>query len=463
MQSLRKIRIRIAILLMLPLLLCCSKTDFLDVKPNESMAEPRTLDHYQALMDSDGAMNGAGTSLQLYPGMLELGTDNVWIPDTRYINNIDEQLRGIYTWQETPYAGLEIRDWNRPYLAVLNCNLVLEGLNGLPRDASNGDQWDGIKGAALFHRAHAFSMLSSLFVPAYDQATADLLKGIPLRMSADVNEKLTLSTVKQTYNRILEDLKEAANLLPMETQYKTRPSKRACWALLSRIYLWMSDYEQSNYYADLSLNVNDDLLDYNMYSTTTNYPFPRFNAEVIFNCNMIFLTSHYRMDTTFYRSYDNNDLRKALFYKSQNPTDGYRFYGNYDGTTYFFAGLANDELYLNRAESYARMGMIEQALADLNTLIGKRWRVISGVSTFVPYGEMDRDALIDVILEERRKQLVWRGLRWPDLKRINLESDRATTLRRMVNGELFEIQPNDLRYVYPIPDPVLNLNPNIYP
>lgn len=440
----------------------CNKTEFLNDKPDASMTVPTTLEHYQALMDSDVAMNGAGGFMPLYPAMLEVGTDNVWFPDGRYLNNIDEHIRGVYRWDMDPYPALDVKDWNRPYLVVLHCNLVLEGLQEIEKNEENKIQWELIQGMALYHRSHAFAMLASVFSPAYEKAKSNQLRGIPLRMSADVNERLSFSTLEETYRRIIDDLEQAIDLLPVEVLHKTRPSKRACWALLARMYLWMGDFEQSNKYADLCLKTNDSLLDYNEYSTTTNYPFQRFNKEVIFNCTMMLLSTQIRLDTNLYKSYDQDDLRRVLFFKAQSAGDGYRFYGNYEGTGYFFAGLANDELYLTRAETYVRLGQEDMALMDLNKLLKSRWRTVGGVSTYVPYTELGAQKLLEIILKERRKQLVWRGLRWPDLKRLNLEPEHAVVLQRIANGETFELQPNSPRYVYPVPDPVQNLNPNLY-
>jgi hypothetical protein len=60
------------------------------------------------------------------------------------------------------------------------------------------------------------------------------------------------------------------------------------------------------------------------------------------------------------------------------------------------------------------------------------------------------DALRKVLLE-RRKELVFRAIRWTDLRRLNKDPRFATTLRRVVLGQEYLLPPNDNRYVYPIP------------
>ncbi len=463
MMNLKKIHSYILIVLGGMAATSCSKTTFLDAKPDESMTVPATLAHYMAMMDSDASMNGAGGfgSSPLYPAVTEWASDNIWVPNNRYVNNLTEMHRAVYSWSNNPYPATDMQEWSKPYAIILSCNVVLSGLEKIKINAENQADWNMIKGMALFNRSHLYAMLLHMFAPVYDPAKDNNSPAIPLRMGTDFSEKLKFSTVEECYTKVVRDIEEAIDLLPIDPLYKTRPSKRSCWALLSRLYLWMSDFEKSNLYANLALEANADLLDYNAYSTTANYPFPRFNAEVIFNCTMrTSYSTQFRIDTLLYDIYDDNDLRKALFYKKASDR-GYVFYGNYDGATYVFAGLANDELYFNRAETYARMGKVDLAMSDLNKLLETRYRKVNGLTTYVPYDITDRKQVLQLVLEERRKQLVWRGLRWMDLKRLNLDPVYAKTLKRKIGDAELELKPGDARYVFPIPDVVTDLNPNL--
>ncbi len=49
-----------------------------------------------------------------------------------------------------------------------------------------------------------------------------------------------------------------------------------------------------------------------------------------------------------------------------------------------------------------------------------------------------------------------RGLRWADLKRLNRDGANIT-LTRTVNGQVFTLPPNDLRYAIAIPENVIEI------
>src|SRR5690606_14105810 len=98
------------------------------------------------------------------------------------------------------------------------------------------------------------------------------------------------------------------------------------------------------------------------------------------------------------KSYHEDDLRKSLFFVTNN--DGtFSYKAGYNGDDGLFNGLATDELLLIRAECFARLGKTSQAILDLNALLAKRWK--SG--SFVPFTARTSEDALKIILEERRK------------------------------------------------------------
>ena len=90
-------------------------------------------------------------------------------------------------------------------------------------------------------------------------------------------------------------------------------------------------------------------------------------------------------------------------------------------------------------------------MADLNTLLRTRW--ITGAYTDMTATSAD-DALVKV-LTERRKELVFRNVRWSDLRRLNMETRFQKTLTRTAGAQTFTLPPNDPRYVLLIPGDVI--------
>ena len=125
--------------------------------------------------------------------------------------------------------------------------------------------------------------------------------------------------------------------------------------------------------------------------------------------------------------------------------------GGYNGTNFAFTGLATDEMYLVRAESRAWAGDMNGALKDLNYLLLRRYKT----GTFIPYTASTPN-LRDTILNERRKELPFRGVRWTDIRRLNLEDEGITPIR-ILNGEKYTLPVNRPKYALPIPPDAMNM------
>jgi len=157
-----------------------------------------------------------------------------------------------------------------------------------------------------------------------------------------------------------------------------------------------------------------------------------------------------KIDSLLYQSYSDSDLRKTIFFKKN--TGFYTFKGSYEGSNTMFSGLATDEVMLMRAECLARSGNAGAAIDVLNSLLITRWKS----NYFVPLTAIDaKDALAKILLE-RRKELLRRGFRWMDIKRLNKEGENIV-MSRVVAGQTYTITANSLRYTFPIPDDIILL------
>jgi hypothetical protein len=217
----------------------------------------------------------------------------------------------------------------------------------------------------------------------------------------------------------------------------------------------MRKYPEAGLYADSCLQLYHTLLDYNTLNASASYPISQFNAEVIME-GMIPVprqlnNSRGKIDSLLFQSYADNDLRKAIFFKNNN-NGTYGFRGCYEGGGNLFDGIATDEVLLIRAEASARLGDITAALNDLNLLLKNRYKT----NSFNPLTANDAEGALTLILSERRKELLMRGIRWMDIKRLNKEGSDIV-LKRILNGVTYLLPPNDLRYALPIPEDIITL------
>jgi hypothetical protein len=429
---------------------CKKDNEKLNQLPDQSTTKVRSLDDAQAVLDYTPVM-------QVTPALGELSADDFYLPlDTVGITQEPVEMNA-YFWQPDIFQGqTQIADWNTPYKQILHANTVLEALPTIT-DSSDLMRRNNIKGAALFFRAHAHLQVALLF-SSLPNATPSTL-GIPLRLSTDPNIPSKRATVADTYTQILDDLLDASQLLPASIDRKrlNRPTKPAVFALMARVYLIMADYPKAEAYADSCLDYYSTLIDYKNLSIINN-PFVNNNDEIIFSTTLlsttVFEKTNWFIDSNLYRSYDSNDLRKMIFFMqdaiTNHPTQQY----SYSDKQLLFSGIATDEVYLIRAEARAKNNQTQAAMNDLNTLLEKRWKQ---TASFVPYIATTAEDAIQQIRAERRKELVFRGLRWVDVRRYNREHP-ADTLIRITKTQVYRLKPNDPRTVLLFPPDVIQLS-----
>lgn len=437
-------KLKIVALLILSSVTSFSCKKFLDKKQSTSLVSPSTLKDLQGLLDDAGnVMNRS-----LTPGLGEASNDDNFLlqSDWEMMNTTDQHF---YTWTKYPYFFTN--DWAKSYTPVYSANYCLEELNKTQRTISNRESWDNIKGAALFYRSYNFLNLLWNHSKAYNKATSDTDLGIVLRLSSDFNKKSVRASVEQCYQKVLEDTKASVALLPEMAAHVYRPSKCAAYGLLARAYLSMRVYDSAYKYANLSLNIKNTLLNYGSLNMNVSKPFAAFNDETVFYTKMYSSTSitgFGLIDTVLYDSYANTDLRKRGFFRASGKYFGFK--GSY-ATSGLFTGIATDEMILTRAECSARIGHTQDALNDINYLLKHRYD-----ATFTPYNISSDGELIKTILSERRKELIRRGLRWMDIKRLNAEGANIN-LMRVLNGKTYQLQANSDYFALPLPTDVVEI------
>lgn len=433
-------------LLMLFALVSCKK--FLEEKSDRTLAIPETLADQQSLLDHYQVLNFAdGNSA-------EISSTDFYLTDVDFSSRLENE-RNMYTWQRGNVFLQELNEWFNNYRAVYRANSVIENLSKIERIATNIPQWDNVKGQAHFYRAK--NILKSLFVwaPAYDMASAASDLGVPLRTGSDFNVPSVRASVEEGYAQVLSDLKVSIRCLPPVAVHVMRPSRAAAFGLMARALLSMRRYNEAFLYADSSLILNSELMDFNALNPADASPIPKFNVEILhdsFFTGVSLSNVRAKINPQLFARYESNDLRKTIFFKD-NKDGTYGFKGSYEGFSTFFAGVAVDEVLLIRAECLARLNRLPEALADLNKLLRNRYKK----NTFVDRSNTNQKEIVAMALDERRKELLMRGLRWTDVKRLNREGAEISFIRE-VKGVSYRLAPNSSGFVLPIPELVIEVS-----
>lgn len=438
-------------------LLCfsfCGK-EFLDIKQNKRQVVPTTIKDFQGMLDNVTDLNDF-SSFELSI----VGSDEYYVTEDIWKLVPRPYQKNGYIWAEEIYENVPGDDWDKGYHRILLTNMAIEGIEKIKPANDQKEEWNNVKGSGLFMRAFNHYQLAQLFCKPYNNLTAGTDLGIPLRLESDITMKSSRGTLQGVYDQIISDLEEALPMLPEIPVNKYRPSQPAVHALLARIYLQLGDYKKAEEHASKVLKITNTLIDFNNLDINERYSFPQdleMNPEILYFCNIpnIAITniSRFDVDKDLLSSYADDDLRRHVYWFNHN-SGRIVFKGSYLGYGAFFTGLATDEVLLTRAECYARLGELPMALMDLNKLLKNRF----DKDFFMPIKSENADHILKIILEERKKELVLRGTRWEDLRRLNKEDRFAITLRRELGGRVYELLPNSKRYVWPIPANEIDLS-----
>ncbi|MFP3833809.1 RagB/SusD family nutrient uptake outer membrane protein [Chryseobacterium sp. SIMBA_028] len=143
-------------------------------------------------------------------------------------------------------AGDLETQWNKRYTVIGVANRVIRNVNNIQASQAVKNKY---LGEALFMSSRMY------FELAYSYGNEKA--GVPIvdrTKEPDPNPIPRASNVMENYNYIVNDLKKAAELLPSQAELPAkdygRPHKAAAWALLSKVYLFMKDWQNAAYWAN---------------------------------------------------------------------------------------------------------------------------------------------------------------------------------------------------------------------
>lgn len=374
-----------------------------------------------------------------------------------------------YYWMEDFYKANEGDNaWNDVYSMIYKMNVVVDKV----MDSTEGTEAEKMEvlAEAKVWRAYYYWYLQSLYAKDYSEADAATDLSVPLSLHADLEARLPRATVADVTAQIWSDLKDAEKYMPDEPINNYRPTKASVYALKARIYFYQHQYDDAAEQARLALQVNSSLNDMRNWSfKNENRPSSGINGRPVnyyespekiwYQGNgFASMITSFCISDALKALYEPGDLRFKFLFTNRTRNgelweDGlYRYLQSLD---YSFTV---PEMMLIEAEAMARKND-SKALDILNDLRKCRF-------ADEDYKELTVDntkSLLDIVLEERRRELCISGLRWLDMKRLAAENIYTTTVTRTLGDDTYTLAPNSKLYVFPIPLQVLELNANVVP
>ncbi len=438
----------------------CKK--YLDANPIKGKVVPKTLADYEEFLN-DILLSQSG---YVYP---EFMADDIL--SATVTSPTADRISRSYTWQkDILFATDDDSEWNAPYSYVYTCNLVLDHLETATE--GNDQTRNRLKAEALTQRAYYLFTLANLYGKDYVPATSATDLSVPIMLQPDLETKAKRATVQELYAQVTSDLETAISMadFPDAGRNYIHPGKLASKALLARVCLFKGDYANALKYANDVLATKNTLFDWNTLSfsnplkptasTIVNNPLPQNNVENIYykSASNSGLLTRFMASSDLLTVLDQKDLRYVFNFTrltsaglpspSVNP--------DYLGTTPNFS-IGVPEMMLIKAECLARSGDKDGAVSVLNALRVKRFKPVD----YVALSAASADDALAKVLSERRRELLFRGIRWFDLKRLNRDERFKKTLSRVVGGQTYTLEPNSERYLLQIAPKIISINPLI--
>ncbi|HEY1022771.1 MAG TPA: RagB/SusD family nutrient uptake outer membrane protein [Flavisolibacter sp.] len=378
-----------------------------------------------------------------------------------------EVLFNSYSFTRDELVGNDLRNfYNLAYSVLYGANNILQQVNRVT-DAS-ASQRSRIRAEAFAFRALVHFDLVRTFAQPYGFTPDASHPGIVLRTAnpSVLQPTPEKASVRQVYDQVVADIDTAINLYAKSgTIYPTGDARTflstdALNALKTRVALYRNDLETVISHASELIAANRYPLVSNG-SYVSSWSGRNISSESIFELLIpvsgssgglgafynpsVNVNGPFAATNDLLNLYAPGDIRGASsLYVRQQQTGGTFYYTKkYQGIADSINNiriLRSSELYLNRAEAYAKTGRLPDALADLNVI---RKRALPAATDFV---SDDQQVVLDEILLERRRELAFEGHLFFDLARNKKDLVRIDNTAAIKSFTY----PNPL-YAYPIP------------
>jgi len=357
--------------------------------------------------------------------------------------------------------------WEDGYIAINRANMIIGAAEAFEVAAAQTTEFNQLLGETYALRGLAHFDMVKMYAQHYTFTADHSHPGVPIVLVSDVTSLPSRNTVGEVYKQVIADLSKGISMMTQTRDGPYMMSKESAQALLSRIYLYMEDWNNAVAMADAviasrkySLLSGANLI--TMFATggTSEAIFEIQNTTAD-NRGSDSLGGMYR--ATGYGDYlPAKDLLNLMspadtrwgWYKVDPVLAG--IYASHRVNKWPTQQNTDDipvirlaEVYLNRAEAKARLGQSAAAQADLNLI---RQRSVPGAPAVTATGA----ALLAEIAIERRIELGFEGHRIHDLMR-----NKQGVHRVDYTGDVGNMAYPCNFCILPIPQPETDTNSNI--
>lgn len=426
----------------------------LDIAPFDIIDEQAA---FETVEDLESGTLGVYGSISI-TAILDLNTklsDNIGLAETN-----TGQGRQMFDLQFVTGTGEIGTLWADSYQVIDRANRVLAAIERIPGEtAAEQALVQRIKGEMIAMRAWQHFDLYRNFVD-FDDANA-LAAPYMVRSAISSPARIPKADFLDLLNA---DITEAESLLPADFTSQSNMTLTAVQGLKARVALYTKDWATAIDYATRVINkvpiTNAD----NFLSLWND----SVEGEVIFRLKSLTVADgtiqiwerSTNVDVFFNAGFD---LREQY-----DQTNDVRFQAYFDGILVkkynWREGEKNladtklmrvSEMYLLRAEAYAQTADFTNAAADINALLANRLIVPETVAF------TNQQQALEAIALERRKELVYEGHRYYDLKRTNQPLVRDSRDLQGAAASAIGMDADNFRFLLPIPQAEIFANENM--
>lgn len=451
----------------------------LAIEPEQSVSDQSV---FTSKAGAQAALTGVYSTAQQLDvfGALPQVINDYWADNVEFVGSFPT-LQEINTFTTNAFNTNVSGIWQNHYRVILRANSIIDRVPAITESGFTDVQKKQMVAEAKFMRAITYFQLVNLFAQPFICNNGSN-PGVPLILNEFTGEVTfpARSTVAQVHDQIKKDLEEALPDLPtthaLPADTRGRATKGAARGLLSRFHLYRREWQQAADFANQVITATPT------YQLATNYAFyDQQSPEDIF-VSIMTTTDNSRTGSGGWASYtrpasaggrgdapmatslvmaymeEAGDRRLTQLSDSAVAADGIRrrfslkfpdARNNVDDAPL----IRVTEMYLNRAEALAELNGVNQVSLDLMNALRRR----AGLPEWTMTTFTTKEAFVNAILNERRKELAFEGHRRLDLLRrgMSLRTGTAANTTKPCDPT------GSPKVILPIPAREIDINPSL--